>query len=229
MTLVAIADDPIVTNCPPSSIVLIRRPRMPMSRVTSAARASPDISSACMRAREAAVSAVSAPAKNAAKAMLTMMMAMSSEIGMEESLTRRPACGRGGRADQPGASSRSCLRKASTLASSTSRAMKALADPLRENECQPARARPSCPAAWRREWRRRPARARRCREFGSEGQRHLQMRLDPRRVLPGAEPEVAREAVGAGHPDGDPLAVDEAARNRSASGFRTHGRRCGRD
>ena len=82
MTLVAIADDPIVTNCPPSSMVLIRRPRMPMSRVTSAARGSPDISSACIRARDAAVSAVSAPAKNAAKAMLTMMTAMSSEIGM---------------------------------------------------------------------------------------------------------------------------------------------------
>ena len=82
MTLVAMADAPMVTNWPPSSMELMRRPRMPMSRVTSAARGSPDISSACMRAREAAVSAVSAPAKNAAKAMLTMMTTTSSEIGI---------------------------------------------------------------------------------------------------------------------------------------------------
>ena len=82
MTLVAIADDPMVTNWPPSSMALISRPRMPISRVTSAARGSPAISSACMRAREAAVSAVSAPAKNAAKAILTTMTAMSRDIGM---------------------------------------------------------------------------------------------------------------------------------------------------
>ena len=91
MTLVAIADDPMVTICPPSSIALIRRPRMPISRVTSAARVSPDISSACMRAREAAVSAVSAPAKNAAKAMLTTMTAMSSEIGMDKGSSTKAA------------------------------------------------------------------------------------------------------------------------------------------
>ena len=43
-----------------------------------------------------------------------------------------------------------------------------------------------------------------------------EMRLDPRRVLPGAEPELAGEAECAGHADGDALAVDEPARNRNA-------------
>ena len=56
----------MVTSCPPSSIAEISRPRWAMSRLTSAARRIAGVSSACMRAREAAVSAVSAPAKNAA-------------------------------------------------------------------------------------------------------------------------------------------------------------------
>ena len=76
------ADEPMVTNWPPSSIALISRPRMPMRRVTSFARLSPAISSACMRAREAAVSAVSAPAKKAATTTLTTMMTTSRLIGM---------------------------------------------------------------------------------------------------------------------------------------------------
>ncbi len=76
------ADEPMVTNWPPSSMALMSRPRMPMRRVTSFARLSPAISSACMRAREAAVSAVSAPAKNAAATMLTAIMTMSRPIGM---------------------------------------------------------------------------------------------------------------------------------------------------
>ncbi len=42
------------------------RPRRAIRRLASAARLSPPVSSACIRAREAAVSAVSAPAKNAA-------------------------------------------------------------------------------------------------------------------------------------------------------------------
>ncbi len=83
MTLVAIADEPMVTNWPPSSMALISRPRMPMRRFTSFARLSPAISSACMRAREAAVSAVSAPAKNAAATMLTTMTTTSRLIGMD--------------------------------------------------------------------------------------------------------------------------------------------------
>ena len=76
------ADEPIVTNWPPSNMALMSRPRMPMRRVTSFARLSPAISSACMRARDAAVSAVSAPAKNAAATMLATMTAMSTLIGI---------------------------------------------------------------------------------------------------------------------------------------------------
>ena len=34
-TLVAIADEPMVTSCPPSSIELMRRPRAPIRRVTN--------------------------------------------------------------------------------------------------------------------------------------------------------------------------------------------------
>ena len=78
----AIADEPMVTTWPPSSMALMKRPRMPMRRFTSFARLSPAISSACMRAREAAVSAVSAPAKNAAAIMLTTMTMMSRLIVM---------------------------------------------------------------------------------------------------------------------------------------------------
>jgi hypothetical protein len=76
-TLVAIADEPMVTSCPPRSIALMRRPRAPMRRVTNFARLSPAVSSACMRAREAAVRAVSAPAKNAAAVTLRRMTTMS--------------------------------------------------------------------------------------------------------------------------------------------------------
>ena len=79
----AIADEPMVTNWPPSSIALMRRPRMPIRRVTSFARLSPAISSACMRARDAAVSAVSAPAKNAAATMLKAMTTMSRLYAMD--------------------------------------------------------------------------------------------------------------------------------------------------
>ena len=73
----AIADEPMVTIWPPSSIELISRPRMPISRVTRFARWSPPISSACIRARDAAVKAVSAPEKKAAAATLKMMTTTS--------------------------------------------------------------------------------------------------------------------------------------------------------
>ena len=79
----AIADEPMVTNWPPSSIALMSRPRAPMRRVTNFARLSPAVSSACMRAREAAVSAVSAPAKNAAAATLRTMTTMSRVYDMD--------------------------------------------------------------------------------------------------------------------------------------------------
>ena len=77
-------DAAIVTNCPPNSMALISRPRMPISRVTSFALSSPAISSACMRAREATVRAVSAPAKKAAAAMLNATMTAASVYGISE-------------------------------------------------------------------------------------------------------------------------------------------------
>jgi hypothetical protein len=58
-------------------MALMSRPRAPMRCVTNFARWSPAVSSACIRAREAAVSAVSAQAKNAAAATLRMMTTMS--------------------------------------------------------------------------------------------------------------------------------------------------------
>ena len=50
----------MVTIWPPSSIALMSRPLCAASRLASAACWSPAVSSACSRAREAAVSAVSA-------------------------------------------------------------------------------------------------------------------------------------------------------------------------
>src|ERR1700685_1595353 len=64
-TLVAKDEAAILTTWPPSSIAPIRRPRARIRRLTRLALGLPSISRACMRAREAAVSAVSAPEKNA--------------------------------------------------------------------------------------------------------------------------------------------------------------------
>ena len=68
----------MVTSCPPSSIELMRRPRIATSLSTRVARLSPPVSSACNRAREAAVSAVSAPAKNAAATRLKTIRTAAS-------------------------------------------------------------------------------------------------------------------------------------------------------
>ena len=76
----------MVTSWPPSSMALMSRPRRAISRLASAARLSPPVSSACIRAREAAVSAVSAPAKNAAAARPPTMMRIASGIFMRASL-----------------------------------------------------------------------------------------------------------------------------------------------
>src|SRR5271170_7970297 len=76
----------MVTSWPPSSMALMSRPRRAISRLASAARLSPPVSSACIRAREAAVSAVSAPAKNAAAARPPTMMRKASGIFMRASL-----------------------------------------------------------------------------------------------------------------------------------------------
>ena len=72
----------MVTSWPPSNIELMSRLRVATSRATSVARASPAVSSARRRAREAAVSAVSAPAKKAAATRATTMQATASEAGM---------------------------------------------------------------------------------------------------------------------------------------------------
>ena len=74
------AEAPIVTNCPPISIALMRRGRSAIRRLTKAARASPAVSSACRRAREAAEKAVSAPAKKAAATRLSAMTMTSKDM-----------------------------------------------------------------------------------------------------------------------------------------------------
>src|SRR6185437_3750042 len=63
----------MVTNWPPTSMALMSRPLLAINRLASLARRSPEVSSACSRAREAAVRAVSAPAKKAAPTRLTTM------------------------------------------------------------------------------------------------------------------------------------------------------------
>ena len=74
----------MVTSCPPSSIELIRRPRIAMSLLTRVARLSPPVSRACNRAREAAVSAVSAPAKNAAATRLKTIRMAATGIDIRQ-------------------------------------------------------------------------------------------------------------------------------------------------
>src|SRR3954452_2265410 len=57
----------------------MKRSRWPSSRLTMPARRSPPFSSASMRAREAAVNAVSAPAKNADRTSDRMTMLAASQ------------------------------------------------------------------------------------------------------------------------------------------------------
>ena len=77
-TLVMKAEEPMLTSVLPSSVVPISRSRRRSSLLTSAARLSPLRSSACMRAREAPVSAVSEAAKKADMAMQKTMIATAT-------------------------------------------------------------------------------------------------------------------------------------------------------
>src|ERR1700719_2958320 len=85
--LVAIADAPILTSVLPRSVVPISRAQLARSRLTRAARRSPFFSKACMRAREAAVRAVSEAAKNTDSATHNRMFAIASQT----STCRTPA------------------------------------------------------------------------------------------------------------------------------------------
>ena len=75
-TLVASAEARMLTRLLPISSAPISRSRRSMSVLTVPARRSPLISSECMRARDAAVSAVSEPEKNPDKPMRTRMARM---------------------------------------------------------------------------------------------------------------------------------------------------------
>src|SRR3984893_11485401 len=77
--LVVNADAPILTSVLPRSVVPISRSRLASNRLTRAARRSPFFSKPCMRAREAAVSAVSEAAKNADRATNKRMVATASQ------------------------------------------------------------------------------------------------------------------------------------------------------
>ncbi len=75
--LVVKADEPILTSVLPSRHAPIMRLRRDSSQLTRTARRSPCFSSACMRAREAAVSAVSEAAKKADSPRQRRMMAIA--------------------------------------------------------------------------------------------------------------------------------------------------------
>ena len=70
---------PIATMLLPISIAPMKRSRWPSSRLTIAARTSPLFSSASMRAREAAVKAVSAAGKKAESTSDRMTIAAASQ------------------------------------------------------------------------------------------------------------------------------------------------------
>src|SRR5579871_1948237 len=203
--LVAIAEEPIVTSWPPSSIALMSRARIPMRRVTSFARSSPAVSSACMRARDAAVSAVSAPAKNAAATMLTTMTAMSRPIGMALSRHGRRAdrrrIGRGRIELALQELDHARLRNVS--------GDEALADPPGENECEPAPLHFLVLAHGRHHLQYADRDAGHVLDPGRQSD-GLQVRLDPCCVLARAKPESARQPEGASHPDRHRLAVNQA-------------------
>ena len=77
-TLVMKAEEPMLTSVLPSSVVPMSRSRLRSSLLTSAARLSPLRSNACMRARDAPVSAVSEAAKKADMAMQNTMIATAT-------------------------------------------------------------------------------------------------------------------------------------------------------
>src|SRR3984893_9964365 len=77
--LVVSADPPILTSVLPRSTVPISLSRLASRRLIRAARRSPFFSKACMRAREAAVSAVSEAEKNADSATHKKMVAIASQ------------------------------------------------------------------------------------------------------------------------------------------------------
>src|SRR5450631_388086 len=88
--LVVNADAPILTSVLPRSVVPISRSRLASSRLTRAARLSPFFSKPCIRAREAAVSAVSDAAKNADRATQRRMVATASQTSTGETSAPAP-------------------------------------------------------------------------------------------------------------------------------------------
>ena len=106
-----------MTSVLPSSIAPISRSRSAQQAVDAAARGSPCFSSACMRAREAAVSAVSEPEKSAESRMQTTRIAPATQrLSGRSCRPRRASISRSAR--------NSSSRKARTASGSTFLAMK---------------------------------------------------------------------------------------------------------
>src|SRR3984893_16149307 len=200
--LVVTADEPTLTSVWPSSVVPISRARLASSRLTRAARRSPFFSKACMRAREAAVSAVSEAEKNADSATHKRMVAIASQTSTGK--TPAPA---------PFMTLLSCiqfiLKKAADLRGFDRLGYEAIADCPRKDEGEAAmldlfvlihgfddRVGAYVPA----------------RDAGNAyGQANLlQMRFDPRLVLQAAKSAARREAERASHANRDRLAMHKS-------------------
>src|SRR3984893_18566708 len=198
-TLVKNAEEATLTSVWPRSVVPISRARLASSRLTRAARRSPFFSKACMRAREAAVSAVSDAEKNADSATHKRMVAIASH----RSTGKTPA-------PAPFMTLMSCiqfiLKKAADLRDFDHLVYEAIADCPRKDEGEAAmldlfvlihgfedRVGAHVPA--------RDA-------SDAYGQANfLQMRFDPCLVLQAAKSAARREAERASHANRDRLAM----------------------
>src|ERR1700732_1087415 len=197
--LVLPADAPILTSVLPRSLVPISRARLASSRLTRAARRSPFFSKACMRAREAVVSAVSEAEKNADSATHKRMVAIASQTS-----TGKPP------APAPFMTLMSCiqfiLKKAADLRGFDRLGYEAIADGPRKDEGEAAmldlfvlihgfedRVGADVPA----------------RDAGHAYRQAnlLEMQFDPRLVLQAAKSAARREAERASHANRDRLAM----------------------
>src|SRR4051812_44746824 len=175
----------------------MKRSRVPSSRLTIWARSSPAFSSASMRARDAAVNAVSAPAKNAERTSDKRTMAPASQRFIE-----RPSSMATGSAPALARQERPDLIRIYAGRD------EAPADAARQDEGEPAGLHllVLIHGSEKLVGRTRPAR-----HIGEPRRETDRSKLlpDPLRLRGRTEPQPGREAEGLGHADRDRLAMDE--------------------
>ena len=209
-TLVAIADEPMVTSCPPSSMALMSRPRAPMRRVTNfarlVARGFERMHAGARGRRQGGLGAGEERGGGDAQDDDDNVEGVRHRM-----VLARRAFGRNAlrRVQLEGASSRA--RKAETLAFLDIAGDEALADASDEDEGQFAALDLLVLTHCSQETSRIRLKAGNVAYAGRKAD-GLQVRLDTRGVLPGAQTQVTRETKRQRHADGDALAMHEPSR-----------------